>query len=564
MPTSETPLQALTIYLLRELDDPRKALVRRSSLRHIEIDDHHNVYIKRKKADYPSWADFFSGRVDPDAFGKVRSSGALLLCTAAGRHFAVTFGTGRYLLDPLSIEQRFGLLVTLNAVDPRKIRSVDTASLERQGMQSRRQASRDASTRDFGVDIEQDLVRAVAGTPLDGSIGETIAGFDSLHVNARIEFPELRTQLESYLKKFGEKTYEQEFGWIDHVREVRDETIAEQLTGHVIRQIKAGSTRQIWLAPYGIIDWNDVSYFQFGGAQAAPRHPILSLERFIEHAGGARRLRVDDLRTQVRALRADDSIAHHWPVARCLQAEVQLHQKSFLLSAGKWYQIDEGFVESVDRLVREIPAVNVGLPDYQDQTEGDYNTRAAKESQGRLALLDADTIRHGGGHGQIEFCDLYSRDRDLIHLKRYSSSATLSHLFAQAAVSGQNFKSDVDFRRKVNAKLSPSHRIPDVTAPLTQDQYRIVIGIIGGPDATDKLPFFSRVTLKNTYKALRAYGYRVAVSHIPLEERYARLSALRQKAKRYRRPRAVKAIPPTEPLPSVHAPAAHSSRRIRY
>lgn len=559
---TDIPIQALTIYLLREIRDERKALIKRGSLRRINIDDHHTVYIKRKKGHYPSWTTFFDGLVDPDEFGKVRSSGALLLCAAAGRHFAVTFGTGRYMLDSLFIEQRFGLLVTLNAVDPRKVRSIDTASLDRQGMQSRTQASRDASARDFGLDIERDLVRAVAGTPLDGLIGETIAGFDSLHVNVRIEFPQLKGQLERYFIKSREKTYQQEFGWIDHVREVRDEILSNRLTRHVIREIKRGVTDQIWLAPDGIIDWNEVSYFQFGSARASPRHPVLSLDRWVEYVGGAKSLVAEDLQSSIRALRADDSIAHQWPVSRCLQAEIQVNQKCYLLSAGKWYQIDEGFVESIDRIVRDIPTVDLGMPEYQDLTEGDYNRRAASQSQGCFALLDADTVRYGGSHSQIEFCDLYSRDRDLVHLKRYSSSATLSHLFSQAAVSGQNFKSDVEFRQKANAKLPPSHRILDVFKPLVQDEYRVVIGIIGGPGASDRLPFFSRVTLKNSYKLLRAYGYRVAISHIPLEENFARLSALREKEKRQRRTARAKTGKPTPPLAGVTAPAPSPTRRI--
>lgn len=562
MAPADIPLQALTIYLLRDLPDATKALVRPGSLRRIQIDDNHTVYIKKKKGHYPSWATFFDGLINPEEFGKVRSSGALLLCAAAGRFFAVTFGTGRYLLDPLCVEQRFGLLVTLNAVDPKRVRSIDTAALDRQGMQSRTQASRDASPRDFGLDIERDLVRAVAGTPLDGAIGETIAGFDALHVNVRIKFSQLRSQLERYLLKSREKTYQREFGWIDHVREVRDEKLADQLTRHVIREIQRGGTGQIWLAPDGIIDWNEVSYFQFGGARTAPRYPVLSLDRWVEYVGGPKSLVADSLQSRIQALRADDSIAHEWPVARCLQAEVQMSQRSYLLSAGKWYQIDEAFVETIDRIVRDIPAIDLGIPEYQDSTEGDYNKRVATESNGRFALLDADTIRHGGSKSQIEFCDLYSRDRDLIHLKRYSSSATLSHLFSQAAVSGQNFKSDFEFRQKANAKLPLSHRIPDVSKPLDQDQYRVVIGIIGGPGASDKLPFFSRVTLKNSYKLLRGYGYRVATSHIPLEERFARLSALREKEKRERRAGRAKTAKPGPPLSVLAAPASPPTRRI--
>jgi uncharacterized protein (TIGR04141 family) len=536
MAGSDPPLQALTIFLLRELDDPLKALKSAGRLHRIDIDANHTVFIKRTKAHPPSWAEFFVNRVDPHSFGRVKSSAAVLLCAAAGRHFAVVFGTGRHLLDPLSIEQRFGLLATLNSVDPRKVRSIDKASLDRQGIQSRIQASRDASAKDFGLDIEQDLVRAVAGTPMDALLGETIAGFDSLHIAARIEFGDLRARLATYLQKSQAKVYQKEFGWIDHVREVRDSKLLDQLTRQLVKDIKSSQPSQCWMAPYGIIDWNEVSYFQFGIAQGAPRFSNLTLERFIEYVGGLRKLTPDALeRGRVRALRADDSIAHDWPVERCLQAELQFGQKSYLLSSGKWYQIDDDFVTAIDRIVGAIPTCDVSLPEYEDATEGKYNERAAEISQNRLALVDADVVRHGGGRSSIEFCDLYSLGRDMIHVKRYSGSGVLSHLFSQAAVSGQLFKSDPEFRRKVNTKLPASHRIADPKAPIPQEHYRVVIAILGGPASCSQLPFFSRVTLKNAYKQLEAYGYRVAVSHVPLEERFAQLSVIRERAKRQRR-----------------------------
>jgi uncharacterized protein (TIGR04141 family) len=536
MAGSLPPLQALTIFLLKELEDPRKALKAAGRLQRIEIDANHTVFIKRTQPRPPSWAEFFEDYVNLDMFGRVKSAGAVLLCAAAGRHFAVTFGTGRTLLDQSKIEQRFGLLATLNSVDPRKVRSIDKASLDRQGMQSRIQAGRDSSTKDFGIDVEQDLVRAVAGTPSDALLGETIAGFDSLHVNARIEFGDLRGKLEAYLQKSQANVYQKEFGWIDHVREVRDEKLAVQLTRQLIKDIKSSHSVQCWMAPYQIIDWNEVSCFQFGTAQGAPRFSNLTLERYIEHIGGIKKLTLETLeRGQVRALRADDMVAHDWPAQRCLQAELQFGKKSYLLSSGKWYQIDEDFVASIDRIVGSIPTCDVGLPAYNDATEGKYNERVADSSQDRFALVDADMVRHGGGRSSIEFCDLYSLERDMIHVKRYSGSGTLSHLFSQASVSGQLFKSDAAFREKVNTKLPASHRVPDPKAPILQGDYRVIIAVVGGPTAFTKLPFFSRVTLKHTFTQLDAYGYKVAVTHIPLEERFAQSSSIRERAKRQRR-----------------------------
>jgi hypothetical protein len=56
-----------------------------------------------------------------------------------------------------------------------------------------------------------------------------------------------------------------------------------------------------------------------------------------------------------------------------------------------------------------------------------------------------------------------------------------------------------------------------------------------GPGTALQLPFLSRVTLKNSYKLLDAYGYRVAVWHVSPEARFAHLSAIRENARRQRR-----------------------------
>jgi uncharacterized protein (TIGR04141 family) len=529
MTNLDPPLQALTIFLIRETADPKK-LLKPVGLREIDLGARGTLHIKRPRQKLPSWATFFKGHVDPDEFGRVKSAAAVLFTAVEGRQFAVVFGNGRYLLNPLAIEQRFGLLVTLNAVDPKKIRSIDKAKLDRQGIQSRTQASRDASASDFGLDFDADLIKAVAGTPAQGKVGETIAGFDSLHVAARIRFDNLRAQLALYLKKSAEKAYQKEFGWIDQVSEVRDVDLSDQLYAALIKKLKEKQPVQCWMAPDGIIDWNQVTWLQFGTAHAAPRIPQLTLERFIEHIGGLKKLSPKVLdKCRVRALRADDSIAHEWPAVRCMQAELPLGQSTYLLSAGKWYLIDDDFVTAVNKAVSDITVCDLRLPEFEDADEGAYNERAARMSSGRFALLDADNVRLGGGHSQVEFCDLYSTQHEIVHVKRYSGSSILSHLFAQAAVSGQSFKSDAEFRRKVNAKLPATHKIADCNKPLLPNEYKVIIAIVGGPTNCVDLPFFSRVTLKNSARLLTALGYDVAVSHVPLEAQFALTSSLREK-----------------------------------
>ena len=533
MSTNDVPLQALTVFLIRSDASAKDVLKNAGRTTPNEIDASMTLYIKKPRARPPSWAKFFAGYVDPEHFGTNRSTAAVLLVKTSSRLFAVVFGQGRHLLNLLTVEQTFGLLVTLNTVDPSKVRSIDKASLDRQGIQSRIQASRDATARDFGLDLEQDLVRAVAGMPLAGAPGESVSGFDSLNTVSRIRLPELKAHLAQSLKKSQERIYRRNFAWIDQIREVRVPRLQATLSALLCEQIKSGTRDRCWMAPDGIIDWEQVSYFQFGSGRTAPKWGTLTLDRYLEHLGDARKINVKTLfEGQVRALRADDLLAHTWPSGRCLQAEVEYQQKSYLLSGGKWYEIAKDFVASINEVVGRIPRAHLGLPAYRDLTEGVYNQRVAQASQGRYCLMDADNVVIGGGSGRVEFCDLYSLERDVVHIKRYSGSATLSHLFSQASVSGQSFKTDAAFRQKVDAKLAATHKLKDFRSPLVQDEYRVVIGIVGGPMASAELPFFSRVTLKNCFQQLTGYGYRVATDHIAIDPAHLATSQIAPGVKR--------------------------------
>src|SRR5213596_3762877 len=50
---------------------------------------------------------------------------------------------------------------------------------------SRVQGTREGSAFEFGVDIDQDLVRAVTGTPDDAALGHKLSGMDALHCGVR-------------------------------------------------------------------------------------------------------------------------------------------------------------------------------------------------------------------------------------------------------------------------------------------------------------------------------------------------------------------------------------------
>lgn len=169
------------------------------------------------------------------------------------------------------------------------------------------------------------------------------------------------------------------------------------------------------------------------------------------------------------------------------------------------HRIEQAF-QGVPRRAGELP------PAQPEEAERDYNRRAARMNG--FALMDQRLIRYPDSKSPIEFCDLYTAQRELIHVKRYAGSSTLSHLFAQGLTSATLFAQDPGFRRAVNTRLPRTHKIVRPTDPLQPEAYTVTYAIISTSNSPLNIPFFSKVTLNHVYKALAGLGYRTQLTKI--------------------------------------------------
>jgi uncharacterized protein (TIGR04141 family) len=113
-----------------------------------------------------------------------------------------------------------------------------------------------------------------------------------------------------------------------------------------------------------------------------------------------------------------------------------------------------------------------------------------------------------------------SSTRQLVHVKKRSSSATLSHLFSQGSVSADVFLRDSVARRQVRAKLTALGKAAYValipTARPTPAQYEVIYAVIT-KDSTawpPPLPFFSAVNLMHHANRIQNLGFRVSLQHV--------------------------------------------------
>jgi len=523
MAEKDVPLQSLTIYLLREeVREPAQALRAMDRLTHLDAGDG-TLYIQTRRPMPPRWGRFFTGYIDLAQLGRVSTTSAVFLVAVRGRLFALTFGQGRHLLVPGCWEERFGLKVSLNCIEENHLRSIDKRTFDAISLQTRTQASREGTPTDFGIDIEQDLLRAVTGTPSDDRLGAKLSGMDSLHALVRVDLSLLTDLLGIYLDKFHDRTYQTVFPWVDHIAEVTNQQTRSALDLGLIEKINARTFDRCWLAVPDIVDWARVSGFRYGSGRRAPEYHDLHFPDFLSSLPNG--TVTDEIlrRRHAVCFNHDGMEIDEWPIYQCIYCEQEVGEESFLLSGAKWYRVNRDFVTGVNNAFRSLTPFDRALPEYDDDSEALYCARVATDDPDTYALMDRKIVQIGGPYQKIEFCDLYSASKDVIHIKRYGGSSVLSHLFSQGLVSGETFRSDADFRRDVNQLLPESYRLNDIEHPPNSSDFQVVFAIVSDAPGDLTIPFFSRISIKHAARRLQAFGFRVAVAKIDVAEQRARL-----------------------------------------
>jgi len=367
------------------------------------------------------------------------------------------------------------------------------------------------------LDIDKDILRAVTGPPEDATLGKRLAGADALAVIAEIELSNLQNYLKRYITQYRKQAYRDRFPWVDNIREVGDLALKEDLDNELEGRIQNEQLNRIWMAVPDPVDWHDVAGFMYSPEKDSDLLDDISFKSYLEVVENPEAITIADMhRHRVICISAETDLEKlSWPVYKCVYAEIDRRNKTFLLNSGHWFEIASNYVQEVDRAIRRIPAaLALRLPDYNDQNEEMYNRRVCQAAPATYALMDRKTIKHGGGSSRIEFCDLYTRRREMVHVKRYEGSGTLSHLFAQGTVAARLFLNDSRFRGEVNKLLPASHKLRSTDAQPRTSDYEVAYAIVSKESGKLSLPFFSRVTLRSSYTQLQNMGYRVTLTKI--------------------------------------------------
>lgn len=193
--------------------------------------------------------------------------------------FVLAFGTGYHLIDQDFIERDFGLRVTLNSVDPEKLRSLDKASYDHNPLNSRTQSARDVDIFDLHIDSELEMLYAVTGVSAVPAFGSHVTGRDALTLIVEADLSSLPKILCEALARYKAKL-PSEFEWVDNVCRVKDSSECEILDLELDRFLSLGSYSDIYLGEPEIVDWENHVGYSFDLYGRTPRYVVLSLEIF--------------------------------------------------------------------------------------------------------------------------------------------------------------------------------------------------------------------------------------------------------------------------------------------
>lgn len=466
-----------------------------------------------------------------------KSSCALVLFRQSGRMFASTFGHGWMFLNADCLESDFGLRAAINALDDKKLKRLERSNLG-DALKGVTLSSFRRGFETFGIDEALDLVRKISGSTKDEAHGDSITGSKALTISGQFtlrQLPEIAT--DALILRQSQAYRDTPFKVIDVVTPVSSATEVAELDVMAVESIREHRGEFELGLPSEYLD-EEVA-FKFKGVNLRGSFPNLTMENYQTALGA-------DLATlDVERLRKDRVVAvfddndrpdRGWSIRSALVGSIAHRGARYAINDNEWYRLDEAFKNSIDRSFDEMvegwdtppmplrTIIEAAGGDSRYQTEESYNRETADRLN--LCLLDAKLITIADvQRSQFEVCDLLDiQGKRLIHVKKSSRrSNVLSHFFKQGSNSALQLKSfatawteTIDIvERDYGGERATALRaaIADRTRPWKIEFH---IADTARADGEFRIPFFSRITLRDEAQRLRAMEYQVSLRFIPM------------------------------------------------
>lgn len=501
------------------------------------------LYLIQSEPKIPDWIDYLSPVIAtlPDNTFSSNLGGVLFvkLDHLDNILYALTWGSGHFLIRPSVVQGNFGLRCAMNLMscagsdlsnwDPERLRSIRAKRIGANTYIYQGQFARKTTLDSFPFSIDADQLRNITGIPLDtGEWGKSISGGVSLHIKAPQNAQKIVDLCESVEGIFSMTNYRNCFSWIDNLKPISAESLLTSLHAKVIEMIKNGSLEGLTISIPSLVEFESINEFQYWFEQQHKKIDEPTVENFRDflQTRGLLNTLSEELFFEKLDLKALDDTGqeiYSWRVGACITGEFQYNQKTYVIDEGDYFEIEAQYLAKLNQFIDSIQQCDPPLPAQrkEDKVEDAYVEYMAGHV-GEGIKLHKNTIQRPG-YTAIEICDVALKDKKLIHVKKGTSSSSLSHLFSQALVSADLLLMDFDFRNSVKNKIDALHLPNEIDYQWLGEQnyepgdVEVVIAIMTGkqPVSTSKLlPFFSKINLRMRCEDLKRRGYKYSIAQI--------------------------------------------------
>jgi uncharacterized protein (TIGR04141 family) len=396
-------------------------------------------WVKKNQPKPTTWCAWLEEGFD---FGNKRpeslSSGCAVLLLVSGRIFAACFGTGRHAIPDELVEPDFGLTVALNEVNPKRLRTLVTKSIDVRTRQRDTHQVLGADVPEFALDLDVEWLRAAAGRT-DRTDCNVVAGAESLRLQGwNRPLSDLPVACTEFLT-ISSGGVPEAFKFADSVKPLQDDDpLVAALEGDLQAALQlrffehlsigvdakvANDAHECWVTYPGSGPWQidglDDEALRKGLDQLAAAVPAF-----------------DYAKVKLRLLDVDGDEVLNRRLADLIQMEIDRGGDWYVRIERRWLRCREDYVKRVTERVNSLPDLTsaLGLPPWNTSAavhprEEDYNAHVAANKA--WLLQDQEFWYHGGE--KVEPCDLLTPDRHFIHVKKGLAASDLSHLFGQAS-----------------------------------------------------------------------------------------------------------------------------------
>jgi len=516
--------RSFSIYLLKDGYNSTNSLKEGHHLERITENNANlpvdaEMYILNNPSTSPWWKEYWGVSIDLQQSHK----GALVFLKINDTNWvALTFGSTYHQLKDEAFVHDFGILTTLNALDPTKIKSTDILSPENAKRQ-RIQSPTASGLNFFDFRTDEIILKKMTGAVKSdyASLFKNITGGSSLKVSSNLPAANIANLCNSLLEIYRKEDFKTSFPEIQNIVPVKDPDLLLELNDKLLEAFNQDpAPMELVLAIPEIFDYETEYYIKYSGEGASNLEFsdvfIKGYREYLEEKEVDYIETIDKFKShKLKVLDTNNNLKKEYQIYKSLLFDCEHGNNMYHFCEGEWYHINKDFVQ---KLSSELDPLFVDshelLHQCEHKREDDYNN-SVKDAHDNVICLDKTSITPVGQSG-IEPCDLIFIKDDYLefaHIKISTRSASLSHLFNQGINSAELLRVNEESQAKLKS-LTESK--PEMSQLIDSGTFRVTYGIITKKQGlkTKGLPLFSRISLLRTVNTLKAMRIPVQIVYI--------------------------------------------------